>query len=272
MKLGVLISLNNDDMDKKFKGVRELGFDYCQLLCSNPDFMTDENAESVIRASECYGVKISTYWCGWSGRQVWDFYEGPTTIGIVPRATREIRTSELKRGSDFAKRLGVDKMATHLGFIPECPTDPEFMPIVETVRDIAAHCKANGQSFIFETGQETPITLKRLIEEVGADNLGVNFDTANLILYGKANTVDAVDILGKYIKDMHAKDGCYPTNPRELGNETRLGDGAVNFPALIAKLKAMGYDAHVTIEREISGEKQIEDIKYAKQYLEGLIC
>lgn len=272
MKLGVLITLNSEDTYKKFKGVRDFGFEYCQLLCQNPDYLTDENAERVIDAMKAHGVKISTFWCGWSGRQVWDFYEGPTTIGIVPRDTREIRTAELKRGSDFAKKLGVDKMATHLGFIPENPNDPEFIPIAETVRDIANYCKSNGQSFLFETGQETPITLLRLIEAAGCDNLGINFDTANLILYGKANPVDAIDILGKYVKDMHAKDGLYPTNPRHLGEERRLGEGAVDFPALLGKLMNMGYDGHITIEREITGDKQIADIKHAKEYLEGIIC
>ena len=115
------------------------------------------------------------------------------------------------------------------------------------------------------------MTLLRVIEDSGMDNLGINLDPANLILYGKANPVDALTVFGKYVKDVHAKDGNYPTNGRSLGEEKKVGEGSVNFPALIAKLKEIGYDGTLTIEREISGEQQAKDIKDTKAYLEGLI-
>lgn len=111
----------------------------------------------------------------------------------------------------------------------------------------------------------------RCFEKVGTDNLGVNLDTANLILYGKANPVDALDVLGKYVRNIHAKDGFYPTNGHDLGRETRLGDGKVDFKALFKKLKELEYNSFVTIEREIQGEQQLKDILYAKNYLENII-
>ena len=136
---------------------------------------------------------------------------------------------------------------------------------------IAEHVKENGQYFLFETGQETPVTLRRAIEDIGTGNLGINLDPANLIIYGKANPIDALDVFGEYVRDIHAKDGCYPTNGHELGEEKPLGDGKVNFPMFIKRLKEIGYDGPLTIEREISGDKQIEDIKHAKVLLEELI-
>lgn len=90
-------------------------------------------------------------------------------------------------------------------------------------------------------------------------------------MYGKANPVDALRTIGAYVRDVHAKDGCYPTDGRSLGRETALGEGQVNFPALIAGLRALGYDGHITIEREISGQQQIEDIMKAKELLLGCI-
>ena len=131
--------------------------------------------------------------------------------------------------------------------------------------------KANGQYFLFETGQETPVTLLRTIEDIGTDNLGINLDPANLILYGKANPVDALDVFGKYVRDVHAKDGLYPTDGKHLGRETPLGEGKVDFPRLIAKLREVGYDGSLTIEREISGEQQLKDILRGKALLEELI-
>jgi sugar phosphate isomerase/epimerase len=103
------------------------------------------------------------------------------------------------------------------------------------------------------------------------DNVGVNFDVANLILYGKANPLDAVEVLAPYIQGVHAKDGLYPTDPKKLGEEVPIGQGKVNFPALIASLKKIGYGNPLTIEREIAGEKQTADILAAKAYLEKLI-
>ena len=162
-------------------------------------------------------------------------------------------------------------MATHAGFLPETPNTEQYHGVVCALREVADRCKENGQYFIFETGQETPVTLRRTIEDIGTDNLGINLDPANLILYGKANPVDALDVFGEFVRDVHGKDGMYPTDGKNLGQEVPLGDGKVNFPALIKKLKEIGYDGPINIEREISGEKQIEDIKRAKAILEELV-
>lgn len=271
MKLGTIVILDSADIDAKFKKLHDMGFCYCQLLAWNHELLTDEVAEAILASLEKYNIKISTFWCGWSGYKVWNFVEGPITLGIVPPDMRYHRVLELMAGSDFAKKLGVTQMATHLGFMPENPTDPNYQPILSAIRAIAKKCKENGQYFIFETGQETPVTLLRVIEDSGCDNLGINLDPANLILYGKANPVDALTVFGKYVKDVHAKDGNYPTDGRSLGKEMKVGEGSVNFPALVAKLKEIGYDATLTIEREISGEQQTKDILDTKAFLEGLI-
>jgi sugar phosphate isomerase/epimerase len=160
---------------------------------------------------------------------------------------------------------------THCGFISENPNDTVYKEIVATMREVAGYCKRNGQNFRYETGQETPITLVRAIQDVGLDNQGVNFDLANLILYGKANPVDAIELLGPYVEGIHAKDGLWPTNPRELGQEVPIGKGKVDFPRIIRRLKELNYRGAVTIEREISGPQQVEDVREAKVYLEKLI-
>jgi len=270
MYLGVMTHLD-ETICEQIKNVRDMGFGSCQLCCWEPKFFTDEMAKKVLDVCEENDVKISTFWCGWSGAGVWNFYDGPHTLGIVPETHRFQRTRELIAGSDFAKKLGVVNMATHAGFIPEVPSSTEYHGVICALREIANHCKANGQYFMFETGQETPVTLRRAIEDIGTGNLGINLDPANLILYGKANPVDALEVFGEFVRDVHAKDGKYPTDGRNLGEETPLGEGKVNFPELIKKLKEIGYDGPLTIEREISGAKQIEDIKAAKQMLEELI-
>ena len=177
----------------------------------------------------------------------------------------------MKQGSDFAKQSGISAVQSHAGFIPENPNDPVYKETIAALRDVVAYCRGNGQNFRYETGQETPITLVRAIQDVGLDNQGVNFDLANLILYGKANPVDAIEVLTPYVQGIHAKDGLWPTNPKELGKEVPIGTGKVDFPRIIARLKQLNYQGAVTIEREISGPQQIEDVRAAIAYLQRLI-
>lgn len=270
MKLGVIVYMDKN-IKETFKKLKEMDIHTCQLNCWEPGLFTEEMADMVVSASKEYGIEITAVWCGWSGPQVWNFYGGPSTLGIVPTAYRHIRSNELKKGSDFAKKLGVTYVVTHAGFLPENPATTEYAEVVEAIKDIAKHVKKNDQYFLFETGQETPVTLKRVIQDVDTGNLGINLDPANLIMYGKANPVDALDVFGEYVKNVHGKDGVYPTDGHSLGKEVRIGDGKVNFPAFIKKLKEIGYDGPITIEREIVGEEQIKDIIYAKKYLEELI-
>ena len=270
MKLGVLVHLSSD-VDATFRQVADLGLDSCQLACWDEGKMTDDMAKAIKSATKKYNVEISAFWCGWSGPAIWDFYAGPHTLGIVPEAYREMRCAELKNGADFAARLGVRDVITHLGFIPEIPLSKEFSDVTLAVRDIALHLKKNEQRFLFETGQETPVTLKRLISDVGTGNLGINLDPANLIMYGKANPIDALDVFGEYVMGVHAKDGKYPTSSRRLGAETRIGEGKVNFPEFIKKLHEVGYDGPLSIEREISGEQQRADILESISYLNNII-
>ena len=127
----------------------------------------------------------------------------------------------------------------------------------------------------FETGQETPVTLKRAIQDIEKGRKrkhGINLDPANLIMYGKANRVDALEVFGEYVMGIHGKDGKYPTDGHHLGDEVPLGQGKVNYPAFIAKLKEIGYQGDITIEREISGEEQKKDIRMAKDLLDKLIA
>lgn len=272
MKIGTCIILDTmDGIEEKFTTLRKHGFTSCQLLAWKPDVWTDENAEILKALLEKYEIEVSAFWCGWEGPKVWDFYDGQLTLGLVPVEYRQMRIQNLCDGADFAKKLGIEDVVTHMGYIPENPYDPNFAGFCVAVRTVAKHLKENGQWLLFETGQETPVTMLRCFEQVGTDNLGVNLDTANVILYGKANPVDALDVFGKYVRNLHAKDGCYPTDGRHLGKETKIGEGKVDFKALFTKLRELGYDSHVTIEREIHGDQQLIDILESREYLQKII-
>src|SRR6266567_3543650 len=203
LRLGLILGIGRDPNDAIAK-VRDLGLPTCQAFVDEIDSVL---AGRLHEALNKYQIEATSLVVGGPGREAWDFYEGPLTIGLVPRETRD-----------------------------------------------------------------APITHVRAIQDVGLDNQGVNFDLANLILYGKANPVDAIELLGPYVQGIHAKDGLWPTNPRQLGQEVAIGKGKVDFPRIIARLKELNYRGAVTIEREISGPQQVEDVRAAKVYLEKLIA
>lgn len=267
LRLGLIIGVSSNPAAAIGK-VHDLGLPTCQAFV---DKITPGLAGALREALDHYQIEATAVVVGGPGKELWDFYQGPLTVGLVPRQTREARTAHIKEASELAKQCGISAVQTHCGFIPENPNDTAYRETVVALRDVAAYCRRNGQNFRYETGQETPITLVRTIQDVGLDNQGVNFDLANLILYGKANPVDAIEILGPYIQGIHAKDGLWPTNPRELGKEVPIGKGKVDFPRVIRRLKELDYRGAVTIEREVSGPQQMEDVRAAKVYLEKLI-
>ena len=272
MKLGTCVSLATmDGVEEKLALLHKFGFHSCQLVSWNSKIRTDENARILKQLLAQYEIEVSAFWCGWEGPSDWNFYEGQLTLGLVPVDYRYVRVKNLCDGADFAQKLGINDVATHMGFIPENPYDPNFPGFCRAVRIVAEHLKKNNQYLLFETGQETPVTMLRCFEAVGCDNLAVNLDTANLILYGKANPVDALEVFGKYVRNLHAKDGCWPVNGHDLGMETAIGQGKVDFPGVFRKLHALGFDSWVTIEREIDGDQQIADILSARDYLQKII-
>jgi L-ribulose-5-phosphate 3-epimerase len=267
MRLGVVLGISPDP-EAAIKRVHELGFPTCQVT---PRETGADTAAKLRKALDQYGVEATSAVSTGPAPEVYDFYRGPATIGLVPEQYRQARIARIKEISDFAKKAGIPAVQTHCGFIPEDPNNPVYKETVEAIRTVAQYCKNNGQDFRCETGQETPVTLLRAILDVGLDNVGVNLDLANLIMYGKADPVAAVDLLGPYVRGVHAKDGRYPTDPKRLGEEVPIGQGQVNFPVVIEKLKKIGYHNPLTIEREIQGARQTADILASKAYLEKLL-
>jgi L-ribulose-5-phosphate 3-epimerase len=271
MAVGLLISPFKGP-EETFRRVHDMGFSNCFLSLDGyiGGFTSSVTAQFQDLLGK-YDLVATTVEVVGPPPLEWNFTRGPSTIGLVPPKTRAARIDALRQVSDFAKTLGIPQVQTHCGFIPEDPADPLYPGAVEAIRTVAQHCRDNGQHFLMETGQETPTTMSRMIRDVDLPNLAVGLDTANLILYGKANPVDAVDILGPHVRSIHAKDGRWPTDPNKLGEEVLIGQGLVDFKQVFTKLHRLGYTGAVTIERETSGPQQVEDVRQEKIYLEKIL-
>lgn len=152
MKIGVCVNFNEIDvMSKKFKDLKSEGFDNCQLISWKPELWNDENSEILKNLTEENGITISAFWCGWEGPCVLDFYDGQITLGLVPPEYRTMRIKNLCDGADFANKLGVKNVVTHMGFIPENPNDPQFAPFCVAVRQVAEHLKKNNQNLLLQS-------------------------------------------------------------------------------------------------------------------------
>jgi sugar phosphate isomerase/epimerase len=211
--------------------------------------------------------------CSYVGEDYADIPTVQRTVGLVPAGTRAERIARTKAVADVGKELGVDSVACHIGFVPEDEEEPLYTEIRDVTRDICDHCAKNGQNFTLETGQEPAHVLLRFIENVARPNLKINFDPANMILYGTGDPIEALGVLAKHVVSVHCKDGDWPVRdqPTALGTERPLGDGSVGMERFIHKLKEAGYRGVLSIEREEADqERRNADIRKAVKLLRSL--
>jgi sugar phosphate isomerase/epimerase len=263
--LGVISAANNPEEDLKI--VRDLGFPTCQL---NLKSYSPELAARLVTTLEKYRILPTSLICMGPGVYKYNFPDGPSTIGLVPRENRTARVERFKQGIDFCKAAGIPAVHAHFGFIPEDPKDILYIEFVDTMKPLGEYALNKGIDIYFETGQETPVALLRAILDIGTGNLFVNYDTANLVMYGKSNPVDGLKVLGKYVRALHAKDGNYPTNPYELGKEVPIPTGEVNFPEVISFLRQLDFSGSITIEYELASRNS-EYLLKTKDYLQKII-
>ena len=185
------------------------------------------------------------------------------TGGIVPDATWEGNKKIVTEGAKLTKELGCKYMSLHAGFLDE--SDPKaFATYVERVSWMRDEAKKYGVTILLESGQETAEDLVKFLEKV--PGVYVNFDPANMILYGKGEPREAVKILTPWIRQVHVKDALFTEKPGTWGTEVPWGDGAVGARAFITELEKAGYKGNYVIERE-AGDNRAAEIGLAAERL-----
>ncbi|MBN8628419.1 MAG: sugar phosphate isomerase/epimerase [Planctomycetes bacterium] len=252
---------------------RELGVPTIQLHAPHAGSRTPEKAQAFLAKLKEYGLTLTVVFGGFEGESYADIPTVVRTVGLVPPETRAARLQEMKEISDFAKLLGCKAVGLHIGFVPHDVTTAAFKDIVAVTQDLCDYVKKNGQAVHLETGQETADGLLAFIGAVGRDNLFVNFDPANMILYGSGEPIAALRQVGKYVRSVHCKDGTWAKRPgQEWGCEVPLGQGDVGMYNYLKTLKEIGYEGPLTIEREIpqEPERQKSEIGHAVRLLTEL--
>jgi sugar phosphate isomerase/epimerase len=253
--LGVFVSCDAG-LGLPLETVQEVGVPTVQLHAPHPETRTAERTASLAAKLKDLGITPTCVFAGFAGESYADIPTVERTVGLAPPATRAARLTELKHVADFARELGVAAVGLHVGVVPHDPEDPEYQELLAATVEICEHAAAQVQGVHLETGQEPVDVLLRFIRDVGRDNLFVNFDPANMILYGAGEPLPALVKLAPYVRSVHCKDALWSEHPGTTwGQEVPLGQGQVDMEAYLRTLLSIGYHGPLTIEREIPQER-----------------
>jgi len=253
--------------------VKQLGV-RCGQLGIDPSFeFTDTAADDWRSALEQEQFTLVTVFAAYAGESYADIPTVQRTVGFIPRATRIERFERTCALSDFAAQIGVPSIACHIGFVPEDKSHVDYVEVRELVRRICDYAARHNQTFALETGQEPAAELLHFLRDVDRVNIAINFDPANMILYGTGDPVDALGVLGEHVVSVHCKDGLWPPkeDPNALGTEAPLGAGDVGIERFIAKLREIGFRGPLNVEREAENQQErLHDIREAVALLKRL--
>jgi sugar phosphate isomerase/epimerase len=262
--LGVFASIDAG-LGVKLEVAHALGVPTIQLHAPEKATRTPDHAKDFLERLRDLGIRITAVFAGFAGESYADIPTVTRTVGLVPPGTRHERTRELKEIADFAAMLGVDVVGLHLGFVPHDASDPLYREVLSVTREVCDHCKKQQQALHLETGQEPADTLLGFIGDVERDNLFINFDPANMILYGSGEPIEALEKIGRYVRSVHCKDARWAANPgREWGTEVALGEGQVDIERYLRTLNKIGYKGPLTIEREIPQEPERQKVEIGR--------
>jgi L-ribulose-5-phosphate 3-epimerase len=272
LEIGVMFWAGRDPAET-VREVKALGVRCGQLAIPGELTLDAETTSAWKRAVADEEFRIDTVFAAYNGESYADIAAVQSTVGFIPKATRAEREERTYAVSDFAGALGAPSIATHIGFVPEDRNDPDYAEVRGLVRRVCDDAAERNQTFALETGQEPARVLLGFIRDVDRPNLRINFDPANMILYGTGDPIEALDVLGPLVISVHAKDGDWPPKnpPGRMGTEQPFGKGSVGVERFVAKLKQIGYTGTLNVEREIEDHRErLKDIRAAVEILERL--
>jgi len=267
MEIGVFIHSTGIECPfESIKTIGEWGFRCTQLGVVPPDFYTDDNAKLTLDAMRDTGVESVGFFVGFPGESYASMDDVGKTVGFAFPDKLQERMDIMRAAIDFASKCRQPGVLVHMGFLPDDQSSPIYKQMYDAMCTCADECRKHKMFMGLETGQEQADHLAAFLRSLGRDNVYINFDPANLILYGKDNPVDAFRRIGNHVISCHAKDGVWPTQEGQLGSEVPLGQGQVNIPEFVQALKDMRFKGPIVIERE-AGDEREKDILAGRDLL-----
>jgi len=237
---------------------KDLGIPTVQVHAPHANTRNQAAADAFRQKCADAGITVTCVFGGFEGESYADIETTAKTVGLVPEGTRSARLQEMKEISDFAKLLGCNTVGLHIGFVPADRKSASYLSLLAGTRDLLDHVARNGQNLHLETGQETADHLLEFLHDVNRPNLFINFDPANMILYGTGDPIEALQKVGQYVRSVHCKDAKWAapeSRGSAWGTEVALGEGDVGMETYLRTLNDLGYRGPLTIEREIANDR-----------------
>jgi sugar phosphate isomerase/epimerase len=191
------------------------------------------------------------------------------TGGVLPDSTWEENRRRAGQAAAIAEELGIGLVTLHAGVIPHGAGDPQRGRVLDRLRVLVELFAERGVSLGLETGQETAESLSRFLDELGSESVGVNFDPANMILYGTGDPIAALRQLLPRVVQVHLKDAIPSARADDWGTEVPVGAGAVDWPAFMGLVASGVRIIDTMLERE-AGDARVEDIRRGLTHLGGV--
>jgi L-ribulose-5-phosphate 3-epimerase len=248
---------------------RKLGVRLVQLGFFEPaHFEQLDQIEAVLPDAD---LEISATCLGHPGEDYTTIASIARTGGYRPDTLWPERWAATLCARDATARLSVALMATHVGRVPENAGSTEYANLRQRVQQVADALDEKQITLAMETGPEPAERLAQFMADVNRPNVKINFDPANLILYGVGEPVAAIEVLRQHVAHVHMKDAVWSAKPGvDWGQEVPLGEGDADIPRVVSRLRAIGYAGPLVVERE-AGAQRLRDIQEALDLLESLL-
>lgn len=213
---------------------------------------SDARVAAVHRILRDHGLSV---WC-FTPEQV--LY--PINIASGDADLRQASIDRFCRGADICAELGARYLflTSGRGYETE-PAEAAWARSADSLSRIADHAKANGIRCLLEPLQrvETNVLLnardlRRMMDEIGADNIDVVLDTVALATAGDT-VADYMRLFGKHLAHVQVVDG----NP---AGHLVWGDGNLPLGDYIGALIAAGYTGKITFEHFGNGSYALDPV------------
>ena len=192
----------------------------------------------------------------------------------------EAGVEEFRKALRIAQSLGIHYVTTSTGGHDASSAgslEDQRASFMQHIRPLADEAAGMGITICLETHGgllATGVISQQLIDDIGKDNIGINYDPGNVIFYGGVRPEEDIQQSAAGIRHMHVKD---QIGGKGVWHFPQTGTGEVDFGTIFQALDAVGFDGPCSVEIEFQGEPwpSLDDVNRAMaesyQFVRGLV-